>query len=93
MRAHISIGLLSIGLSVPALVLTFDIREKVLDRIVAGSVPGLFGLAQVGSSGPRHSRRRICRADGVISLAGGVRSVRLTGGVHRRGSGRRTYAG
>jgi hypothetical protein len=43
---------ISIGLSVPALVLTFDSQEKVLDRIVAGSVPGLFGLAQVGSSGP-----------------------------------------
>ena len=34
-----------------SLVLTFDSREKVLDRIVAGSVPELFGLAQVGSSG------------------------------------------
>jgi hypothetical protein len=35
-----------------SLVLTFDSREKVLDRTVARSVPGLFGLAQVGSSGP-----------------------------------------
>jgi hypothetical protein len=35
-----------------SLVLTFDNREKVVDRIVADSVPGLFGLAQVGRSGP-----------------------------------------
>ena len=42
----------NIGLSVPALVLTFDSREKVLDRIVARSVPGRFGLAQVESSAP-----------------------------------------
>ena len=39
-----------IGLRLPALVLTFDSREKVLDRIVARSVPGRFGLAQVESS-------------------------------------------
>jgi hypothetical protein len=41
-----------IGPSVPAFVLTFDSREKVLDRIVARSVPGRFGLAQVESSDP-----------------------------------------
>jgi hypothetical protein len=41
-----------IGLRLPALVLTFDSREKVLDRIVARSVPGRFGLAQVESSYP-----------------------------------------
>jgi hypothetical protein len=35
-----------------SIVLTFDSREKVVDRIVADSVPGLFGLAQVASSGP-----------------------------------------
>jgi hypothetical protein len=42
---------------------------------------------------PRRSCRRICGADGLTDLTGGVRSVRLTGGVYRRGSGRRTYAG
>jgi hypothetical protein len=42
---------------------------------------------------PRRSCRRICGADGLINLTGGVRSIRLTGGVYRRGSGRRTYAG
>jgi len=31
---------------------------------------------------PRSSCRRICRADGLINLAGGVRSVRLIGGVY-----------
>ena len=41
-----------IGLRLPALVLTFDSREKVLDRIVARSVPGRFDLAQVESSDP-----------------------------------------
>jgi hypothetical protein len=46
-RAH-----MNIGLSAPALVLTFDSREKVLDRIAKGFVPGLFGLAQVESLGP-----------------------------------------
>src|ERR1700722_1693228 len=56
-------------------------REKVLDRIVARSVPGRFGLAQVESSDPpRRSCRRIVGADGLID--GGVRSIRLTGGVY-----------
>jgi hypothetical protein len=41
-----------IEVRLPALVLTFDSREKVLDRIVARSVPGRFGLAQVESSDP-----------------------------------------
>jgi hypothetical protein len=41
-----------IGLRLPALVLTFDSREKALDRIVARSVPGRLDLAQVESSDP-----------------------------------------
>jgi hypothetical protein len=46
------LGVGDLGLSVLALVLTFDSREKVLDRTVARSVPGLSGLAQVESSDP-----------------------------------------